>query len=107
MPTILLFTFGDTAISWQSKKQEITAVSTQEAEYMANLEAGREAIWLRRLYTEIITRMKDLELFKRSTPTILSNIHGAPATVKNGAYKARTNISTSHTTGLVIFKKAG
>jgi hypothetical protein len=85
-----VFCIGNTAISWQSKKQEITAVSTQEAEYMAYLEAGREAIWLRRLYTDIITRMKDPELFELSTTTILSDNQGALATVKNGAYMART-----------------
>jgi hypothetical protein len=44
-----VFCISGGAISWQSKKQEVTAVSTQEAEYIAFLEAGREAIWLRTL----------------------------------------------------------
>jgi hypothetical protein len=57
---------------------------------MAYLEAGREAIWLRRLYTDIITRIMDPELIELSTTTILSDNQGALATVKNGAYKART-----------------
>jgi uncharacterized membrane protein YgcG len=36
------------------KRQEVTAVSTQEAEYIAFLEAGREATWLRTLYRDIV-----------------------------------------------------
>jgi phage/plasmid-associated DNA primase len=84
-----VFCIGNTAISWQSKKQEITAVSTQEAEYMAYLEAGREAVWLRLLYTDITTRMKNSET-SIPTTTILSDNQGALVTVKNGVYKART-----------------
>jgi hypothetical protein len=38
-----------TAISWQSRKQNMVALSTTEAEYMAFTEAAREAIWLRHL----------------------------------------------------------
>jgi hypothetical protein len=39
-----VFCIGNTATSWQSKKQEITAVSTQEDIYMADLKAGRAAL---------------------------------------------------------------
>ena len=39
-------------IVWRSQRQKSVALSTCEAEYMAANEAGKEAIWLRRLYTE-------------------------------------------------------
>jgi hypothetical protein len=48
-----VFTFNGTAISWQSKKQTVCAVSTLQAEYMATSNAMQEAIWLRRLNHEI------------------------------------------------------
>ena len=41
------------AITWRSKKQTIIALSSTEAEYIALSEAGREACWLRNLYTEL------------------------------------------------------
>ena len=37
-------------ITWRSVKQKSTALSSCEAEYMAASEAGKEAVWLRRLY---------------------------------------------------------
>ena len=41
------------AITWRSKKQTVIALSTTEAEYIALCEAGREACWLRNLYSEL------------------------------------------------------
>ena len=40
-------------ISWSSKKQATTALSSMEAEYMALTHATREAIWLRSSLTEL------------------------------------------------------
>ena len=42
-----LFTCGDTAISWRSTKQSITATSSNHAEILAIHEASRECFWLR------------------------------------------------------------
>ncbi len=36
-------------ISWQSKKQSVTALSTMEAEYIAACSAVKEIIWLKKL----------------------------------------------------------
>lgn len=38
------------AISWKSKKQTVTALSTCEAEYIATCSAAKEAIWLNQLW---------------------------------------------------------
>ena len=41
------------AVSWSSKKQEIITLSTMEAEYVAAMQATKEAIWLRSLLGEL------------------------------------------------------
>jgi len=41
------------AISWKSTKQSVVATSSTEAEYIACSEAAKEALWLRRVMTEI------------------------------------------------------
>jgi hypothetical protein len=41
------------AISWSSKRQPIIAFSTTEAEYMANTQATKEAIWITKLMMDL------------------------------------------------------
>lgn len=41
------------AIDWGSRRQQCTALSTTEAEYIASSDASKEAIWLQRLLSEI------------------------------------------------------
>ena len=41
-----VFIIGGGAVSWQSRKQNLVATSTLEAEYIACSEASREARWL-------------------------------------------------------------
>jgi len=48
-----VFMLGGGAISWSSKKQSSVALSSTEAEYIAGAHAAKEAIWLRRLLTEL------------------------------------------------------
>ena len=43
-----VFMIGGGAISWRSIKQECTADSTLEVEYVAACEAAKEAVWLKR-----------------------------------------------------------
>ena len=45
-------------ISWQSRKQSSTALSTAEAKYIVACSASCEAIWLRKLLTGLF----DLEM---------------------------------------------
>ena len=37
------------SISWMNKREDVVALSTIEAEYMASTHANKEAIWLQRL----------------------------------------------------------
>ena len=45
--------FGCGAVSWSSKKQLIIALSSTEAEYIAQTHAAKEAFWLRAFVDEI------------------------------------------------------
>lgn len=45
--------FQGGCISWNSKKQQTTALSTTEAEYMPLAVAGQEALWLLSLFQEL------------------------------------------------------
>ena len=71
------------AVSWSSKKQELVTLSTTEAEYVAATHAAKEAIWLRRLISEVF---KSVE-----TPTTLfCDSKSAIALAHDGHYHART-----------------
>lgn len=48
-----VFLLAGAAISWRSRRQEVVATSTTEAEYIALAEGAKEAIWLRHLLEEL------------------------------------------------------
>ncbi len=48
-----LFLFAGSAVSWLSQRQPVVALSSTEAEYIALSSAAQQAIWLRRLLTEL------------------------------------------------------
>jgi hypothetical protein len=52
------FSLGSAMISWQSRKKSGIALNTAESEYMAACSASCEAIWLRKLLTDLF----DLEM---------------------------------------------
>jgi hypothetical protein len=71
------------AVSWSSKKQELVTLSTTEAEYVAATHAAKEAVWIRRLLTELFHSI--------DTPTTLfSDSQSAIALAHDGHYHART-----------------
>ena len=47
------FHFGCGAISWSSKKHYIIALSSTEAEYIAQTHMAKEALWLRSFVNEV------------------------------------------------------
>jgi len=52
------------AITWHSKRQTFTALSTTEAEYITLSEAAREAYWLRNLYEELGIKQESPTMIK-------------------------------------------
>jgi hypothetical protein len=48
-----VFFIGSGAVSWSSKRQPTVALSTTEAEYMAAVHSGKEAIWFRTLLADL------------------------------------------------------
>ncbi|KAK1414596.1 hypothetical protein QVD17_30343 [Tagetes erecta] len=51
-----MFKMGDSIISWQSKKQNVVALSSTEAEYMALCAAGCQALWLRGILDQLLQK---------------------------------------------------
>ena len=49
-----MFYLNKSPISWCSQKQEIVALSSCEAEFMAATEAAKQAIWLQDLLREVV-----------------------------------------------------
>jgi len=80
-----VFNIGSGAISWSSKRQPTVALSTVEAEYGAQTQASKEAIWLRQLLRNLIPQ--------ESTPyatIIYCDNQGAIALAKDPKYHPRT-----------------
>ena len=48
-----IFTLNGGAVSWKSSKQDTTVDSTTEAEYIAALEAAKEAVWIKKFITKL------------------------------------------------------
>jgi transposase InsO family protein len=71
------------AISWQSQRQKSVALSTVEAEYMAQCQAVKEAIWLRSLLGEV-------GLGCTTPMTIFTDSQGAMALAKNPEHHQRS-----------------
>jgi hypothetical protein len=53
------FTLGSAMVSWCSRKQSSVALSTIEAEYIALSVEVREAVWLRKLLTDLFNHEMD------------------------------------------------
>ena len=93
-----MFILNNGAISWQSRKQDLVAASTTEAEYIACSEASREARWLRKLQRDIdgIPATDDPDGTEATSqlqlpPTqIYTDSQGALAHITTGISKART-----------------
>ena len=53
------FSMGSGMISWFSRKQSCVALSTAEAEYVASYSASCEAVWLRKLLSDLFDLQMD------------------------------------------------
>jgi hypothetical protein len=77
------FFMGKGAVTWSSKKQAIVALSSTEAEYIAQTHAAKELIWLRAFLGELTIPF--------SEPTTLHcDNQGAIALSKDNKFHART-----------------
>ena len=74
---------GQGEVSWSSKKQWIIALSTVEAEYMAQVHARKEALWL-------CTFVSKIQGEPEPQITIYSDNQGAIALLKDNKFNART-----------------
>ena len=70
-----IFLYGQTAISWKTKKQSLIAVSTTEAEYIEASEASKEAIWLRRILHELLSCLTNPKPGKSALPNASITLH--------------------------------
>ncbi len=89
--TRFVFMIGGRAISWSSKRQPTIALSTTEAEYMANTQATKEAIWITKL-------MMDLGYMEEKKMMVMRcDNQGAISLTKNPTHHARTkHIDVQH-----------
>jgi hypothetical protein len=62
-----VFTLAGAAISWSCKKQNVIALSSTEAEYVAAAHAAKEAVWLRRLLTMLGLDLTDPPCYTLTT----------------------------------------
>jgi hypothetical protein len=77
------FRMGKGAVTWSSKKQAVVALSSTEAEYIAQTHAAKELIWLRTFLGEINVPI--------TTPiTLHCDNQGAIALSKDNKFHART-----------------
>ncbi|RVW84652.1 Copia protein [Vitis vinifera] len=53
------FSFGSTIFSWCSKKKEVIAQSTVEAEYVVVGAAVNQALWIKKLMADLFTEQKE------------------------------------------------
>ena len=80
--TGFVFTMCGGAISWKSSLQSIVALLIIEAEYIALIEAVKEALWLRRLVSELE--------FKQEVVKVSCDSSSAIQLSKNPKYHERT-----------------
>ena len=81
-----VFMHAGGAISWRSKLQDCTALSTTEAEYIAASEAAKEAIWLQRLTADFTDSGPE----SASTPTLYCDSQSAIHLVRNPIIHSKT-----------------
>ena len=65
-----LFLMAGSPISWLSKKQTVLALSTLEAEYITLCLATQEAVWIRKLLTELLVSVRPVMLMEDNQAAI-------------------------------------
>ena len=78
-----IFYLGESPITWCSQKQDVVALSSCEAEFMAGKEAARQALWLQELLSEVTGRPNE-------KVTIRIDNQSAIALTKNPVFHGRS-----------------
>lgn len=65
-----MMTFAGGAVLWQSKLHKCVALSTTEAEYIAAVEACKEALWLKRFLKELGLKQEKYVIYCNSQSAI-------------------------------------
>lgn len=71
-----VFTLAGGPVTWSSQRQKLVTLSTTEAEYVASASAAKEAIWLRKLLSDIgcqCFRATELYIDNQSTIRLIRN----------------------------------
>jgi hypothetical protein len=71
-----VFMLDGGAVSWSSKKQELVTLSMTEAEYVAATHAAKEAVWLRRLITELFPSLDAPTTLYGNNQSVIVLVHG-------------------------------
>ena len=103
-----VFTLSSSAINWRATLQLTVALSTTEAEYMAAAEAANEALWLKRLVTE-------LGVEQEAASVLFCDSQSAIHLTKNQMYHERTKhidvrfhfLRDEVSEGNIVVKKVG
>ena len=67
--------FGN-CVSWKSKLQQTTALSTQEAEYMAGSNAGKQLVWMRRVCEDLHGKWFNFDSIINNPTSLLGDNNG-------------------------------
>lgn len=78
-----VFNMGTGVVSWQSKKQNVVALSTAEAEYMSLSIAGCQALWIRSI-------LKELGIPQEDPTMIYCDNRSAIALTKNPVFHGKS-----------------
>ena len=86
------FFIGNALVSWSSRKQATVAKSSTEAEYVALSGATQEAIWLRRLVSDVPSQNPSATVINdENLPTLINEDNqGAIDLSKNAKHHERT-----------------
>ena len=67
-----VFSLGSGVFSWNSKKQDVVAQSSAEAEYVAAAGAANQAIWLRKIMADLEMDVKEATVIKVDNKSAIS-----------------------------------
>ena len=81
-----VFTYGGGAISWRSKLQECTVLSTIEVGYITKSNTAKEAVWLHRLSIDFLAK----RWLDHPALTIHCDSQSAIHFIRNPVYHAKT-----------------